>query len=65
MWCRGLRIWFCLCSGMGSIPGPSQWVKDPELLKLWRRLQLQFKFHLWPQEIPCAVGASKKNQPNF
>ena len=26
----------CLSRGMGLIPGPVKWVKDPELLQLWR-----------------------------
>ena len=34
----------CLCSGEGLIPGPVQWVKDPVLLQLWCRLQLQLGF---------------------
>ena len=45
--CSGLRIQHCLCGSAGSIPGPTEWVKDPALLQLWQRLQMQLRFTLW------------------
>ena len=55
LWCSGLRIWYCLCSGSGScwgagsIPNLAQWVKDPEGPQLWRRPQLRLRFNPWPR----------------
>ena len=43
LWCRGLRIQPCLCSGTGLIPSLVLWVKDLDL-QLWRKLQMQFRF---------------------
>ena len=43
----------------GSIPSPAQWVKDPALLQLRFRSQLQLEYDLWP--ISCGVGEKKKN----
>ena len=40
LWYSRLRIWWCLCSGMGLIPGPAQRVRELALLQLWQRLQL-------------------------
>ena len=33
-----------LCGGTGSDPNPVQWIKDPVLLQLWCRSQLQLRF---------------------
>ena len=30
----------------GSIPGPAQWVKDPELHELWYMLQTWLETHI-------------------
>ena len=35
------------CGAMGGASS-AQWVKNPALLQLWHRSQLQLKFHLWP-----------------
>ena len=48
LWHSRLRIWCYLYGGTGSIPGLVQWVKDPVLLQLWRRLQLRLEFEPWP-----------------
>ena len=50
----GLRIWHCLCSGTGLIPGPAQQVKDLVLPHLWHRSLA------W--ELPYATGAAKKKK---
>ena len=39
--------------GAGSIPGWAQYVKDPVLLKLWCRLQLQLGSDPWPGNSIC------------
>ena len=52
LWHSDLRIQRCLhsglgcCWGMGSIPGPVQWVKDPGLPWLWCGSRLEFD--PWP-----------------
>ena len=52
----------------GSIPGLAQWVKDPMLLSLWRRLWLQLRFNPWPgnlympQELPKQWKKKKKKK---
>ena len=44
-----------------SIPGSTQWVKDPVLLPLWRRLQMQPGFDpVW--ELPYAMCAAEKSK---
>ena len=37
----------------GSIPSLARWVKDPVLLQLWLRLQLQLGFDPWPRNSIC------------
>ena len=56
------------CHDAGSIPGPEQWVKDPELLQLQLRPQLQLGSDLISGlGIPYAAGQTKweKNYFNF
>ena len=47
----------CLSRGAGSIPGPVQWMKDPALLQLWHKVQLQLGFNHWPGNV-CMHGDS-------
>ena len=42
------------------IPGPAQWVKDPALLQLWHRRQLQLGSDPWPKRSMCGKAAKKK-----
>ena len=46
----------------GSIPGLTQWVKDPELLWLWYRPAAVAPIQPIAWEPPCAVGAALKIQ---
>ena len=46
----------------GSIPGLAQWVKDPELLCLWRRLAATALIRPLAWEPPYAEGAALKRQ---
>ena len=43
---------------VGSIPGLVQWVKDPPLLWLWRRLAATAPIIPLAWELPHAVGAA-------
>ena len=36
---------------IGLMAGPAQWVKDPTLLQLWHRLQLQLRSDPWPYAV--------------
>ena len=44
----------------GSIPGLTQWVKDPPLLRLWCRLATVALIGHLAQELPYALGVAKK-----
>ena len=44
----------------GSIPGLTQWVKDPALLWLWRRLAATALIRPLAWESPYAVGAAQE-----
>ena len=46
----------------GSIPGPSQWVKDPVLLWLWCRLAAAALILPLAWELPYAAGAALKRK---
>ena len=41
-----------------EVPLVVQWVKDPELLQLWCRLQLQYECNPWP----TCHGRSQNNE---
>ena len=43
-----------------SIPGLAQWVKDPALLPLWHKSQLQLRFSPLARELPYATSAAEK-----
>lgn len=49
-----------LCGGTGLIPGPGQWIKDPALLQVWSKSQLQLTFYPWQQELPYAMDVAQK-----
>ena len=46
----------------GSIPGLIQWVKDPALLWLWRRLAATAPIRLLAWELPYAPCGPKKKK---
>ena len=46
---------------VGWIPSPAQWVKDPALLQLWLRSQLQLRSDPWPGSSICQ-GAAKNGK---
>ena len=41
------------------LPAVVQWVKDPELLQLWHRLEAAVRIQSLAQELPEAVSAAK------
>ena len=45
---------------MGSIPGLTQWVKDPALLWLWYRLEAAALIQPLTCELPYAAGTALK-----
>ena len=63
LWRRGLRIQWCLCRGMGSIPSAVQWVKDLVFPQLWHRSQMQVGLDPWPGNFHMPqVPAEKKRK---
>ena len=46
----------------GSIPGPTQWVKDPVLLWLWHRLAAAALIRPLAWELPYATGVALKKK---
>ena len=54
-WMVSLQRW-----DTGSISGPGQWVKDPALLQLQMRLQLQLGFDPWPRNSICCRVAKER-----
>lgn len=52
----------CLCGSAGLVPSPAQWVKDPALLQLWHRSQLQLELDPWPGNFPMPWGQPKKKK---
>ena len=56
LWCNGIGGVSGVL-GADSIPGPAQGVKDPALLQLLYRLQLQLRHDAWPgNSICCRVA---------
>ena len=46
----------------GSIPHPTQWVKDPALLQLQLRSQVGLRCDPWPRNSICRGAAKKKGK---
>ena len=57
-----LRIRYCLCGSLGSIPGTVQWLKNPVLPQLWCRLQLWLGFDPWPRVFHISHVQQKKKK---
>ena len=56
-----VKIW-CFCDGAGSIPGLVHWIKDPVLLQLWHRLQLQLRFNPRPRNFHMPQHSQKRKE---
>ena len=48
------------CGGNDLIPGLAQWIKDPLLLQLWYRSQLQLRLDPWPRNFHVPWGGKKQ-----
>ena len=62
LWLKGLRTCCCLCEVVGSIPGPTRWVKDPVLPWLWRRLAITAPIQPLARKLPYAAGEALKRK---
>ena len=62
LWCSRLRIWSYFWGSTGLIPSLVQWVKDPALLRLWCRSQLQLSFSPWHRNFPMPWAQLKKKR---
>ena len=51
-----------LVSVVVLVPSPAWWVKDPALLLLWHRLQLQLGFDPYPGTSICHSMAKKETK---
>ena len=60
-----LRIRYCLCGSLGSIPGTVQWLKNPVLPQLWCRLQLWLGFDPWPRVFHISHVQQKKKKKSL
>lgn len=57
-----LYRWFKTKPELG-VSAAAQWVKDPALLQLWSRSQLQLRFDTWPENFHMPpVGPKKKKE---
>ena len=57
------RLWpACLYGGTSLIPSLAHWVKDPVLLKLRCRVQLQLRFDPWSGDFHMLRGQLKKKK---
>ena len=52
----------CLCGTMSSTFGPAQEAKDPAMLQLWCRLQLQLDLIPWPGNFHKLQVQTKKKK---
>ena len=55
----------CLRGSASSTPDPAQWVKDPALLQLWHRSQLQLGFDSWSEDFHMPLGRPKKKTKKY
>ena len=54
-----------LVSVVVLVPSPAWWVKDPALLLLWHRLQLQLGFDPYPGTSICHRHGQKGNKKRY
>ena len=59
MWLSRLETQGCSSEDVDSIPGLTQWARDPMLPWLWRRLAAVALIQPLAQELPYATGVTK------